>query len=37
VANSVLRHADELATLDQAIGDGDRGLNMRRGAMAILE
>jgi dihydroxyacetone kinase-like protein len=37
VANSVIRHADELTTLDQAIGDGDHGLNMKRGAMAILE
>src|SRR5882672_12608174 len=37
VANTVIRHADELTTLDQAIGDGDHGLNMRRGAMAVLE
>jgi dihydroxyacetone kinase-like protein len=37
VANVVISHADELTTLDQAIGDGDHGLNMRRGAMAILE
>ena len=37
VANVVIRHADELTALDQAIGDGDHGLNMRRGAMAILE
>ena len=37
VANAVIRHADELTTLDQAIGDGDHGLNMKRGAMAILE
>jgi phosphoenolpyruvate---glycerone phosphotransferase subunit DhaL len=36
-ANVVIRHADELTALDQAIGDGDHGLNMRRGAMAILE
>ena len=36
-ANAVIRHADELTALDQAIGDGDHGLNMRRGAMAILE
>ena len=33
----VIRHADELTTLDQAIGDGDHGLNMKRGATAILE
>jgi dihydroxyacetone kinase-like protein len=26
-----------LTTLDQAIGDGDHGLNMKRGAAAILE
>ena len=28
-------HADELTALDQAIGDGDHGLNMRRGFDAI--
>ena len=28
-------HIDELTTLDQAIGDGDHGLNMKRGAQAI--
>jgi dihydroxyacetone kinase-like protein len=37
VANVVVSHADELTTLDQAIGDGDHGLNMKRGAMAIIE
>jgi dihydroxyacetone kinase-like protein len=37
VANAVISHADELTTLDQAIGDGDHGLNMKRGATAILE
>jgi dihydroxyacetone kinase-like protein len=37
VASIVIRHADELTTLDQAIGDGDHGLNMKRGATAILE
>src|SRR5712672_3325861 len=37
VANVVISHADELTTLDQAIGDGDHGLNMKRGATAILE
>ena len=36
-ANVVVGHADELTTLDQAIGDGDHGLNMRRGALAVLE
>ena len=33
----VISHAEELTTLDQAIGDGDHGLNMKRGALAILE
>jgi dihydroxyacetone kinase-like protein len=33
----VITHADELTALDQAIGDGDHGLNMRRGATAVLE
>jgi phosphoenolpyruvate---glycerone phosphotransferase subunit DhaL len=28
-------HVDELTALDQAIGDGDHGLNMKRGALAI--
>ncbi len=28
-------HADQLTALDQAIGDGDHGLNMRRGFDAI--
>ncbi len=28
-------HADELTALDAAIGDGDHGINMRRGAQAI--
>ena len=37
VANAVIRHTDELTSLDQAIGDGDHGLNMKRGAMAVLE
>jgi dihydroxyacetone kinase-like protein len=36
-ANVVIGHADELTTLDQAIGDGDHGINMKRGAMAVLE
>jgi dihydroxyacetone kinase-like protein len=31
VANAVISHADELTALDQAIGDGDHGLNMKRG------
>ncbi len=32
---TLIDHADELTALDQAIGDGDHGLNMRRGARAI--
>ena len=31
----LIDHADELTALDQAIGDGDHGLNMKRGAQAI--
>ncbi len=30
-------HADELTALDQAIGDGDHGINMRRGFDAIAQ
>ena len=33
---TILAHADELTDLDQAIGDGDHGLNMKRGFEAIL-
>ena len=36
VATTVIDHADELTALDQAIGDGDHGLNMRRGFQAVL-
>jgi len=36
LAGSVIAHADELTTLDQAIGDGDHGLNMKRGFEAVL-
>lgn len=32
---TLIDHVDELTALDQAIGDGDHGLNMRRGAKAI--
>ncbi len=32
---TLIDHADELTQLDRAIGDGDHGLNMRRGAQAI--
>ncbi|MGY8709452.1 dihydroxyacetone kinase subunit DhaL [Bradyrhizobium sp. 18BD] len=36
LARSVIEHADELTSLDQAIGDGDHGLNMKRGFEAVL-
>ena len=36
VAGCVIAHADELTALDQAIGDGDHGLNMKRGFEAVL-
>ncbi len=32
---TLIDHVEELTTLDQAIGDGDHGLNMKRGAQAI--
>jgi phosphoenolpyruvate---glycerone phosphotransferase subunit DhaL len=32
---TLIDHLDELTTLDQAIGDGDHGLNMKRGSQAI--
>jgi dihydroxyacetone kinase-like protein len=36
VANTVIAETDRLTTLDQAIGDGDHGLNMKRGFEAVL-
>jgi dihydroxyacetone kinase-like protein len=33
--NTLIEHVEELTALDAAIGDGDHGLNMRRGALAI--
>ena len=33
---TVVAYADELTALDQAIGDGDHGLNMKRGFEAVL-
>src|SRR6476661_1717594 len=36
VAERVIKHTDELVALDQAIGDGDHGLNMKRGFEAVL-
>ncbi|MFK8253983.1 dihydroxyacetone kinase subunit DhaL [Ancylobacter terrae] len=35
MADVVIAHADELTDLDQAIGDGDHGLNMKRGFEAV--
>ena len=35
-AQQVIDHADELTELDQAIGDGDHGTNMKRGFEAVL-
>ena len=32
---TLIDHVQELTVLDQAIGDGDHGLNMKRGAEAI--
>lgn len=34
-ATLVTEHADELTALDTAIGDGDHGLNLRRGFAAV--
>jgi dihydroxyacetone kinase-like protein len=36
VAERVIRHSEELVALDQAIGDGDHGINMKRGFEAVL-
>jgi len=36
VAERIVAHAEELTTLDQAIGDGDHGINLRRGFGAVL-
>lgn len=36
VAEHVIAHADELTALDQAIGDGDHGINMKRGFTAVM-
>jgi dihydroxyacetone kinase-like protein len=35
VADTIVSHADELTALDQAIGDGDHGTNMKRGFEAV--
>src|SRR5437660_5083498 len=36
VAATIAFHAEELTALDSAIGDGDHGLNMKRGFDAVL-
>jgi dihydroxyacetone kinase-like protein len=36
VARRVIEHADQLTALDAAIGDGDHGINMKRGLQAVL-
>lgn len=36
LARRLIAHTDELTQLDQAIGDGDHGLNMKRGFEAVL-
>jgi dihydroxyacetone kinase-like protein len=36
LAAAMIEHTDELTSLDQAIGDGDHGLNMKRGFEAVL-
>ncbi len=36
VAHRVIDNAEELTDLDRAIGDGDHGINMRRGFEAVL-
>src|ERR1700757_1454565 len=35
-ADAVIGHAEELSALDRAIGDGDHGLNMKRGFEAVM-
>lgn len=35
VADAIIEHAGELTALDQAIGDGDHGINMKRGFEAL--
>jgi phosphoenolpyruvate---glycerone phosphotransferase subunit DhaL len=36
VAAAIFDHADELTALDQAIGDGDHGFNLKRGFEAVV-
>ena len=35
ITDTIAAHADELTALDQAIGDGDHGVNMKRGFEAV--
>lgn len=35
LAKTIDQHAEELTSLDQAIGDGDHGINMKRGFEAV--
>ena len=35
-AQMIIAHTDELTSLDQAIGDGDHGVNMKRGFESLL-
>lgn len=35
LVKTIDQHADELTSLDQAIGDGDHGINMKRGFEAV--
>ena len=35
-AEAIIANADELTSLDQAIGDGDHGINMKRGSAEVL-
>ncbi|TCT10754.1 dihydroxyacetone kinase DhaL subunit [Tepidamorphus gemmatus] len=35
MARTIIAHAEELTALDQAIGDGDHGVNMKRGFEAV--
>lgn len=37
VAATLRAHADDLTSLDQAIGDGDHGINMKRGFDAVAD
>lgn len=37
LAKTINEHAEELTSLDRAIGDGDHGINMKRGFNAIVK